>query len=288
MKKEKNLPVPTSEVSEAEVVEQAVSKDPIVRSQGTVLQMIKVQTPLHSSLEQKKKILKSALEELELCPSLAEKSYYTIPFKNRKTNEVVNIQGPSVSSARTLRRLWGNCAAQAVILNEDDEYVTVEGRFVDAETNTMYATQLKVPKFYYSSDTHQKIPLTGDALTKAIQAGLSKAERNATFACLPDWLKEMYYQKAREIAVGYKKGKRVESLDKVLEKIISSFQVLGVSKEMIDQYINMKGGLTEEVVADLRGIYNAISEGEAKIEEIFVVKKEEKQEEGEIKKDQLL
>lgn len=266
---------------------------PMVRARDTVLEMVRVQEYMHHTTEQKQAILNSALAELELCPELAEKTYYVIPFRT-KTGGEVKVEGPGIHAARSLRRLWGNCAAQAVIVSEDEDYYIVEGRFVDAETNTMYGTQIKVSKYYVSQETHQKTPLRDDFLTRAVQAGMSKAERNATFACLPDWLRESYYQKARQIAASVVngKGKKTEDIGERARKMYTAFEKLGVKTEMLDTYIvihSKEGIIDTDTLADLLGIYNAIKDGQTTIDEVFGTKRESTTTtEGEIKKGDLL
>jgi len=43
-----------------------------------------------------KKVLEDSLQELELVPEFACKAFYVIPFKNKSTGEVVNVEGPSI------------------------------------------------------------------------------------------------------------------------------------------------------------------------------------------------
>jgi hypothetical protein len=221
-----------------------------------------------------KRILDAALEALEIAPDLAERTYYSLPFKkhikgcrDRKNCdcEVEWVRGVSVKGALDLGRRWGNCTATVRILSEDEDGCHMEGVFLDYESNFRVTTPRAVSKWTTWNGQRQK--MFDDRYEKLMAANASKALRNAILNGIPDYLVQRYYDKAREIAVGLASGKPDEPRHL---KILSSFALLGVERPQLEQLIgNTIEDVTDEQVANLRGVKNAILAGEQTIEEIF-------------------
>lgn len=142
-----------------------------------------------------KKALASCLAELEIAPEFAEDAYYSIPYGQGENQQIV--EGLSVKMSRAAARVWGNCAVGSRIIREDDMVAEAEGVFVDIETNTFFRRPVRVAKTYVPRGTSIPKPLNGTHLTNAIQAGLSKAERNATLSALPEWFKDRLFAAAK-------------------------------------------------------------------------------------------
>ena len=156
-------------------------------------------------------------------------------------------------------------------MDEDGEAVTVEGIFADFETNVFFKRTIRVPKVYLPRGTRIPTPLRADRLNMAIQAGMSKAERNAALSGLPEWFKERYFNKAKQIA-GQKGKKEGLTVEKRMALMLADFVKLKIEKERVEAYIAdkfAKDANPDDVLGTMRGVFNAIKDGQAKAEDIF-------------------
>ncbi len=226
----------------------------LMRVEHDAMLAVSVQRPRN-----KGKVLAEVLSDLEIVPSLASRCYYTIPYKDRGTT--VHVTGPSIHAARNLARAWGNCAAKAVVIGEDSEKVTLAGVFVDLETNVRFERPQTVSRYLKRRDGRRE-HLADHKLIQAIQAGASKAERNAILAGLPDWLVQSYDTKARKLAA--------DATRQQLSKLLEAFLEFGVRRDVLESHIGCAlENATDEQLADLRGIYAALRDKQATPEEIF-------------------
>lgn len=214
----------------------------------------------------------AALAELEMFPAFAEDAYYSIPFKN-KDGEDELVEGPSVKASRALARRWGNCATASRIFADFADHVEVEGVFADFESNFITRRLVSVPKIYIPRKTKIPTPLRADRLNMAVQAGMSKAERNATLSALPVYLVESYFAKAKQIAgqKGKKEGKTVEQR---FDALYAAFLKLGIERDRVAAYISAKfpgDANIDDTLGTMRGIFNAIKDGQVKADDAFPV-----------------
>lgn len=219
------------------------------------------------------KVLAACLGELAIAPEFAENAYYSIPYKRRdqESGEVVteNVEGLSVVSSRAVARRWGNCAVASRIASETDEAIELEGVFADFETNAFIRRTVQVKKVYISAKTKIPTPLNGTMLANAIQAGLSKAERNATLAALPEYVKEKIFASAKMIAGSKDKGKKTDA--ERLDACYAGFGKFGVEPARVLAYVreNLKGKNTDEIIGAMIGVFNALKDKQAKADEVF-------------------
>ncbi|MCX5794922.1 MAG: hypothetical protein NTY77_05470 [Elusimicrobia bacterium] len=233
-----------------------------------------------------KAVFESAITELEMDPEFAEDAYYEIPVNSRDDDEGGDskpkfITGLSVVSSRSIQRLWGNCASASRIVGETDSAVEVEGVFADFETNTFFRSTVRVPKTYIPRKSKIPVPLRVDALNKAIQAGCAKAERNSALKGIPEWFKTRYYRRARQLAAaGAPAGgataaagtKPEKTVAERLQAVCKAFAGFGITEDRVQAYVKSKFDAAvkpEEVLATMRGIYNAIRDKQVQGEEVF-------------------
>jgi hypothetical protein len=214
-----------------------------------------------------------AIRELELAPEFAKLAWYSIPYKDKQTGKSTNVEGPSIKAAMALARRWGNCANAGRIVEDLDDRLVVEGVFMDYETNLRTLRTVSVAKKSWSAAIKQVVPLREDRLNMAIQAGMSKAIRNAVLASIPASLVDSYVTAAKRIAVkgGPKAAGGQEPTAK--ERIAASvkwFVSKGAAQKSVDDYINGLASETDEdTLATLIGVATAIKDGQATIEEAF-------------------
>lgn len=222
-----------------------------------------------------KAILEGALAELAMVPELAEKSFYVIPYQDKKTGKTVNVEGPSIKAAMALGRRWGNCTNGARVSDGNDERIIVEGVFIDLQTNVRTLRTISVSRFFVAKNTKQRFPLREDRLNMAIQAGMSKAVRNATLATLPAYLVEAHFAEAKRIAGGGKiKGSKVKAapVPERYQKMYEQFKILGVDQKTVESYINGKVDPLlddSQIIGYMIGVANAIRDNQTSIEEVF-------------------
>ena len=190
--------------------------------------------------------------------ALQKKAYYSIPYKDRD-GKTTMVEGLSIKEAMALGRRWGNCTNGFRILSDDDERVIVEGVFIDFETNMRTQRTLSVAKKArragYNGKPATYAPLSPDRLNMAIQAGGSKAVRNAILASLPAAITEAYFDEA----------KRVVASKNPIEGVYKQFDKIGVSPETVAAYLkrpHIAAMEHTERVAHLIGIFNAIEDGQ--------------------------
>jgi len=228
-------------------------------------------------------ILKRATEELEVLPAMAADYFYAIPYKdhargcrNRKTCDCPIgewVMGTGVKGARTLLRLYGNCAVSSAITAQDDEAVYLVGRFVDFESNTLIERPHRVMRCNQWGQKYDHV------LAQEIQASASKVERNAVLAGLPEWLSATFFARARALAA---QAGRDEAANAVagpeaqavpVETIVATeFEKLGVTRAQLQRVTGTNlaaGSLNDEMLGNLRGILKGVRNGEIAISEVF-------------------
>ena len=228
------------------------------------------------------KVLEGALQELDMAPDYASTAYYVIPFRNYETGRTTNVEGPSSKAAMCLARRWGNCWNGARVAEQQEDRVVVQGIFHDAETNLTTMRSVSVSKFYLPKGTKVKTPLREDRLNIAIQAGMSKAVRNAILASLPTWLVDQYVKKAKGIAVTLLttgKDKPTEKdLKARLEAMAKAFASQGVTAENLKVYMDNLGEVSgNELLEHMIGVFNALKDGQTSVDEVFAEKPKEKE-----------
>lgn len=221
-----------------------------------------------------KRVKESAWAELEFVPELAARSYYSIPYNQGKQNET-RVEGPSIKAAMTLARNWGNCFNQGRIAEEEKNAFIVQGIFIDLQTNSQILREIRVSKFYKPRGGQGVVPLNADMMRNSIQAGISKAVRNATLAALPDWLVQGYFNYAKHLVVNPPKGTEA-AVASLQDRIVKGKQIIcksfKVTPEEIDAYLAENAEQFEDdgaLLIHLQGLYNSFKEGNANIEETF-------------------
>lgn len=238
----------------------------LMRIENDSMAAVAVQRPRDES-----EVIKKAIRELDIAPENAKAAYYSIPYKERQVDgsyKVVKVEGPSIKAAMSLARRWGNCTVASRLMNEDESGWDLEGVFVDFETNFRVSRPFRVSKVAkkrgggtYRLDPQREL--------MALQAGASKAIRNATLAGLPDYLVSAYNNRAREI-VGGKLDQKATS--ETVAAVMRTFSKIDVTQEQLERYTKLSVDLwTGNEIADLRGLWNAIQDGQVTAEEAFAV-----------------
>jgi hypothetical protein len=246
----------------AELVRQGQA---LMRVENETMLLVATQRPRNEG-----KVLAAALAELELVPEEASKAYYSIPFRDRAPGtrqvRITKVEGPSIKAAMALARRWGNCSATARILNEDVDGYDIEGVFIDFETNFRIARPFRVSKLLKLRGG-RVVTLDPRRAVQAIQAGASKAIRNAILAGLPAFLVNGYDKKARQLVGGDLDKKAAPA---TVQGAVKAFAKWNVTQEQLEHYVELKAAdWTGTNIAELRGLYNAIVDEQTTVEEVF-------------------
>lgn len=185
----------------------------------------------------------------------AEGCYYALPRGGKA------IDGPSVRLAEIALACYGNCVAQADVLEEDDRFIYAMGQCRDLENNT--AVRMKVRRrITYKNGTR----FNDDMIAVTANAACAIALRNAIFKIVPGAYLKPVFDKCKQTAVG-----DVKSLASKRAEVIKKLMQFGVVKERILHVLNRKSvdEVTFDDVAILIGLGTAIKDGDTTVEEAF-------------------
>lgn len=256
------LPPPTSPNIQAGVTAMVEQGLRVVRIENETQQLLAIQRPRDEA-----RIMEKSMQELQLSPDFAKTAFYSIPYKN-EWGGITLVEGPSIKAAMALARRWGNNANGARVVDDLEDRITVEGVFIDYETNIRTLRTVSVPKRTWSKKFQRFVGLRPDRLNLAIQAAMSKATRNAVLATLPAALVTSYFNKAKGLA-SLDAGKRKEV---IAAELMSELQWRGASKEQVTKYVEkpeVKGKKVDDLIGHLQGIVNALDDGQTTLEELF-------------------
>lgn len=219
-------------------------------------------------------VQKRATTELMVVPGLAARSYYSIPYNQGKSNES-RVEGPSIKAAMTLARAWKNCINGGRVSAEDKSNFYCEGMFLDLEDNMFSMRPIRVSKFYKPKGGQGLVPRDGDLLYNAVQAGISKAIRNAILATLPHWLVDQYFQAAKQLVLNPPKemGKAVKSIqERVMDGQQAIMKRFGVTAPEMKEYLTNNADSIEDdaaLLVHLQGLFNSLKDGEYSVDKVF-------------------
>ena len=213
--------------------------------------------------------LERALEELARVPALAEKAYYSIPYRDGE--KTTPIEGPTIGTAMTLARYRGNQISGGRIVSEDESGYDVEGFSLDLESMNLAGRPFRVSKFYKPRGSQSSLKLNPDKQLQAVQSGISKSIRNAVIRNTPEWMIDKYLEEARKLVLSPPKVKVTKSIQ---QRIIDGKNMfvtkLGVTEAELTDYINGQAFENDnDLLVHLLGLNSSIKEGRVNIDEIF-------------------
>ena len=173
------------------------------------------------------------------------------------------IRGPSVRFAEALLQSWGNAAVDAKVVHVDREekVVVAEGSYRDLETNIMTRSTVR----RRICDKNGRL-FTDDLIIVTGNAACSIARRNAILAGVPKPIWRASLEAVEKTIAG-----TAQTLSVTRESAVKAFAMYGVKPEQVFAALGVAG--IEDVQLDhvvtLRGMYSAIKNEEATVEEIF-------------------
>lgn len=191
----------------------------------------------------------------------AESCIYAIPRDGKM------IDGPSIRFAELLLVAWGNHRSAAEVTSIDEEFIVASGVFFDLETNG--AIQAKVMRRITgkpSRDFPKGKRFSQDMIATTGNAACSIALRNAVLRGIPKALWKDLFDEAKKVAAG-----SAQTFASRRDKAMKELGTQGATPEQVFALLGVKGleDMTTEHVVHLRGLHNAIRDGETTVDETF-------------------
>lgn len=203
------------------------------------------------------RVSSNILSLVTLDQQAAEECMYALPRGGKP------IVGPSIRLAEAVFSQWGNArvAARVIDVNRTEKYVEAEGVFHDLETNA--ATKATVRRRIVDK---QGRLFNDDMILVTGNAACSIARRNAILAGVP----KAVWRKAYEAAEQAVKGD-IKTLAERRDGMFKAFAAFGVKPEQIFASLGVGGpdDITLDAIPVLTGMYQAIKNGEATVEQMF-------------------
>lgn len=178
------------------------------------------------------------------------------------------IEGLSVRMAEIIAGAWGNLRVATRIIGNDGKTITAQAICHDLETNVAISTEVKrsilTSKGYTFSQDMQVV--TGNAAAAI-------AFRNAVLKVIPKAVTKRVIEEVKKVAMG-----QALDLEQQRQVLIQYFAKFNVSEQMIYDLlqISKREEIDKERVFTLKGIYNAIKEGDTTVQEAFLKPVEER------------
>jgi len=186
--------------------------------------------------------------------SFAEDAEYAFPRGG------TTVKGPSVFLAREGARVWTNIRYGLTILRDDQQSRQIQGWAWDVETNTKVTAEDDFQKLIYRKGKGWITPDERDLRELTNRRGAILI-RNCVLQLLPKDLVEDAVEKCRETL----RSTAAKDPDEARKKIILAFSELNITPEMLAVYLGHPIGQSSPAeIADLRGIYKSISDGNSK------------------------
>lgn len=183
--------------------------------------------------------------------SFAEEAEYSFPRGGQQ------VRGPSVNLAREAARVWGNVRYGLTILRDDKDSRQIQGWSWDIETNTKITAEDDFRKLIFRKGKGWIEPDERDLRELTNRRGAILI-RNCLLQVMPKDLIEDALQECQRTL----RGNAAKDPDGERKKILMAFSALNVSAEMLSAYLGHPvAQCSPAEIADLRGIYKSISDG---------------------------
>ena len=199
------------------------------------------------------KVLNEIVTYATIDQETAVECFYSLPRAGSR------IEGLSVRMAEVFAGAWGNLRAQSRIIANDGKTITAQGVCYDVEKNVAISVEVK----RRITDRNGRT-LNEDMQTVIGNAASSIAFRNAVFKVIPKSVTKKAVEQIKQVAIG-----KAKDLTTMRTNMIAWYNQLGVPQDELLKFMNVASvdEITNEMVFELRGLGNAIKEGDTTIEE---------------------
>ena len=215
----------------------------------------------------------SRFRVMEACrrPAFADKVEYKKPVGK------TTITGPSIRFAELALREWGNIDYANTVIYDDEMNRRINVVITDLETNTTFSSSIQITKTVERKDNKGRdviserinsygekiyiVKATEDEVLTKQAAMISKALRNEGLRLIPQEIIE----EAIDIARLTQQKDVSSNMDEARKKISDAFGGLGIQPKHLEEYLGHSMSMCVPAeITDLRAIFNAIKNGEAK------------------------
>ncbi len=215
----------------------------------------------------------SRFRVIEACrrPAFADKVEYKKPVGK------TTITGPSIRFAELALREWGNIDYANTVIYDDEMNRRINVVITDLETNTTFSSSIQITKTVERKDNKGRdviserinsygekiyiVKATEDEVLTKQAAMISKALRNEGLRLIPQEIIE----EAIDIARLTQQKDVSSNMDEARKKISDAFGGLGIQPKHLEEYLGHPMSMCVPAeITDLRAIFNAIKNGEAK------------------------
>jgi hypothetical protein len=194
-------------------------------------------------------------------PDVAADCFYVLPPRGGK-----RIEGPSIRLAEIVAINYGNIrvVTRPPIIGHDS--VTVEWAAIDLESNYSTTGSVSTSILYSKKGDKAGQRYEPDQINTTCLATVAKARRNGVYAIVPGTLvKDLWYE-ARKFSVG---GDR--PIEAKREMAMAHFRKMGLDDARILAAVGKSAveQLSDDDLADLRGLATAIKDGDTTIDKAF-------------------
>jgi hypothetical protein len=213
-------------------------------------------------------------------PGFADVAIYQKPIGKDETKWPT---GPSIRFAEAAIRAMGNCIVEAVTVFDDKERRIVRVSATDLESNTTLPIDVLVNKTVersylkdgekalstrlnsYGKPVHTVIASDDDVLNK-VNAMVSKAYRTAALRLVPGDIVE----EVMDVCWETRRNQDAQDPETAKKKLFDAFGRQGVTVEQLKAFLGHEAKLlTAKEHETLRGVFNALKEGETTWREVM-------------------
>lgn len=196
-------------------------------------------------------------------PGFAEQARYSFPRGNQ------TVAGPSINMARELARRWGNIRFGLRVVGVDDDMVHIRGYAYDLETNLLVEHEDKFARLIYRRSRGWIEPDERD-LRELVNRRGAILVRNAILQVVPTDVVEDAMRAVGETLTKAAAGDIEQSREQAVRRLTLAFDAFGVTTEMLEEHLgNPLDAITPEQLADLRGVYRSINDGNTRRQDHF-------------------
>ena len=203
-----------------------------------------------------KKIIDSAKRK-----SLAESAVYAYP----RGGQI--IKGPSIRSAETIAKYWGNLDYGIKELSQDNKnHVSEVMAYAwDLETNTRQCKVFKVSHTRIAKGIIKTLTDPRDIYELVANQGARRL-RACILGIMPSDIVEDFINECEKTLA----GDNSKPLKERIKEMVKAFEALGVSQDMIEKRIGCRAdSFIEKQLVDLRAIYKSIKDNFQTIDNFF-------------------
>lgn len=208
--------------------------------------------------------LSSVLKQIEALATLdtetAEDCFYAL--KRGKGDDAKVIEGLSVRFAEIMANAWGNIRIATRIIGNDGKMITAQGVCHDLESNV--ATSVEVHR---RITTKQGQTFSDDMIVVTGNAASSIAYRNAVLKVIPKAITKSIVENVKQVALG-----KALDIETSRNNCFANFKKVGVNEAQLCEYLEVKSiqDVNKEELLTLKGLWNAIKEGQTTVKETFI------------------